>query len=98
MPRRLVVLGVFVLLWSCGHNDVGENYGDLTSTASGFVLTQEEHPQGWGRSECFACHIPANLHLVNRTSLSGIDLAAIRDLVRTQGETSCASCHGLNGN
>ncbi|MFH1017214.1 MAG: hypothetical protein V1798_03405 [Pseudomonadota bacterium] len=97
MPRRLVILFLGALLLGCGHNEVGENYGDLTATPSQFILTLEKHPDGWQRTECFDCHPPTNIHRVNRTPLSGIDLNAIAQIVQEDGEASCASCHGTNG-
>ncbi len=98
MSRSLSSLMLCALLAGCGHNDVGENYGDLTATPSGFVLTQEKHPEGWRRTTCFSCHPPTNIHRVNQTSLAGIDVAAIQAIVDAQGEAGCAGCHGTNGN
>lgn len=82
---------------ACGHNDPGENHGDLFQTAEGLSLTVAEHTPGWGRSDCFSCHLPKNIHVKNQTGYEGIDLDAINDQVQSQGEASCASCHGSNG-
>lgn len=68
-------------------------------TCEGLVLVQQEHPTGWGRPECFACHNVLNIHNVNRTDLMDdvVDLAGVRTIVRNQGEASCPLCHGNNG-
>ncbi|MFQ5665345.1 MAG: hypothetical protein ACE5I7_02825 [Candidatus Binatia bacterium] len=65
----------------------------------GLILVREEHPTGWSRPECFACHQIRNIHTVNRTGLSDeeADLADVRAIVRNQGQASCVLCHGTNG-
>ncbi|GBD26270.1 hypothetical protein HRbin30_01600 [bacterium HR30] len=87
------------LLLGCGEDAVpqGENYGNLLESPAGLVLVPEEHPAGWGRADCFFCHPPHKLHLVNRTGIPDLDLPFIRSVVRNQGEASCAQCHGDNG-
>ncbi|MBI2345734.1 MAG: hypothetical protein HYV03_02370, partial [Deltaproteobacteria bacterium] len=75
---------------------VGENYGNLLATASGLVLTPDEHAIGWGKSDCTMCHNLNNIHLEDLTG-TGIDVTAIRTIVFTQGLSSCATCHGTNG-
>ena len=93
---------------SCGSDgpQEGENYGNLLNSPQGLVLVQEEHPTGWTRPECFACHEPRNIHTVNRTGLpdcSGapqeacVDLPGIRTIVGDGGQASCVLCHGDNG-
>jgi hypothetical protein len=76
-----------------------ENYGNLLASPAGLVLVESEHPSGWTRPDCFACHNVNNIHQVNRTGLPDdqVDLAGIRAIVQNQGEASCASCHGNNG-
>jgi hypothetical protein len=87
------------LLCGCGSNgsEAPTNYGNLLSSPQGLVLAQEEHPSGWGRADCFFCHEIRTMHTVNRTGIEGLDLAEIRSIVRNQGESSCAQCHGTNG-
>jgi len=84
----------------------GENYGNLLNSLQGLVLVREEHPSGWMRPDCLACHEPRNIHTVNRTGLPDcavapqqacIDLPRIRTIVRDQGQASCVQCHGDNG-
>jgi len=93
---------------SCGDDgpQEGENYGNLLNSPQGLVLVREEHPSGWTRPECFACHEPRNIHTVNRTGLPDcadapreacVDLPGIRTIVGDLGEAACVLCHGENG-
>ena len=88
---------VFFLI-SCGGSSsgTGEDYGDILSSPSGLTLTYHEHKVGWGKSDCTLCHNTSNIHLVDRSG-TGIDMAAIRAQVATDGLSSCAICHGDNG-
>ena len=76
-----------------------ENYGNILASPAGLVLVEQEHPTGWGRPDCFACHSVTNIHTVNRTGLpdAQVDLANVRAIVMNQGEASCSLCHGTNG-
>jgi hypothetical protein len=89
------------LLAACGSGagHESEDYGNLLASPGGLVVLEEEHPTGWMRPDCFACHQISNIHQVNRTDLTDedLDLAGIRDIVRNQGEESCTMCHGSNG-
>lgn len=89
------------LLFGCGDSgDIeGEDYGNLLASPAGLVIVEEEHPTGWMRAQCFACHEIRNIHTENRTHLPDeeIDLPGVRAIVRTQGEASCVLCHGDNG-
>ncbi|MCX8071178.1 MAG: hypothetical protein N3C12_01820 [Candidatus Binatia bacterium] len=99
MMRRL--WGVVFVCWlaACGEDapPTSENYGNLLESPAGLILVAEEHPSGWGRADCFACHPPHKLHLVNRTGIPDLDLTFIRQVVANQGEASCSACHGDNG-
>jgi hypothetical protein len=68
-------------------------------TCNGLILVEAEHPTGWTRPECFACHEIRNIHTVNRTGLpdNQADLAGVRAIVSNQGQASCPMCHGTNG-
>ena len=76
-----------------------ESYGNLLASPGGLVVLEEEHPTGWGRPDCFACHNVNNMHQVNRTGLPDADvgLPGIRAIIRSGGEDSCMMCHGGNG-
>lgn len=95
----------------CGSNgdERGDNFGNLLASPAGLEVVREEHPSGWGRLDCFACHEVRNMHVVNRTDLPDcddlppgsfdpcIDLAEIQSIIRNQGQNSCMLCHGTNG-
>lgn len=105
---RIAALLPCLLLGACGSDGPmqSEDYGNLLNSPAGLVVVEEEHPTGWGRPDCFACHEARNIHVVNRTGLPEcgeaviegcIDLAEIRALIRSQREASCPACHGNNG-
>ena len=86
-----------LFLLSCSSTDTqGENYGDIMASPTGLTLTAHEHKQGWGESNCNICHNTSNIHLVDRSD-TGINMAAIREQVTTEGLASCSTCHGTNG-
>lgn len=97
--RAAALMSVAVSLAACGSDapPKSEDYGNLLASPAGLELVREEHPTGWGRSDCFLCHEVRNLHTVNRTGLADLDLLAIRNLVSRDGEASCVQCHGDNG-
>lgn len=69
--------------------------GDMLASPEGLLVTADEHPDGWGRTECDECHA---LEVVHRSSCTeGVDLAAVRARVDDEGLESCAGCHGDNG-
>jgi hypothetical protein len=102
-PLQFIVgLALFVLtLCGCGDeaSSQSESYGNLLASPGGLVVLEEEHPTGWGRPDCFACHNVNNMHQVNRTELpdAEVDLPGIRAIIRSGGEASCMMCHGANG-
>lgn len=87
------------LVAACGsEGDLkSEDYGNLLASPAGLVVLEQEHPTGWGRPDCFACHETRNIHVVNRTGVPDLNLAEIRAIVREGGEGSCRDCHGTNG-
>jgi hypothetical protein len=100
--KQLFGATVFLLaVAGCGSDGSphSEDYGNLLASPEGLVVIEDEHPTGWGRSECFACHEIRNIHTVNRTGLpdAQADLAAVRAIVSSEGEASCPKCHGANG-
>ncbi len=95
--RTFALLILTFTLLSCGStNFQGEDYGDIMASENGLTLTAHEHKQGWGISDCNICHNTSNIHLVDRSG-TGMDMAAIREQVTTEGLASCATCHGTNG-
>ncbi|HXQ20571.1 MAG TPA: hypothetical protein VN812_02775 [Candidatus Acidoferrales bacterium] len=102
---------LLVTIAACGSSGApqSEDYGNLLDSPDGLVLVESEHPTGWGRPDCFACHEIRNIHTVNRTGLPDcaptppatpvacVDLAQVRSIVAAQGQASCTLCHGWNG-
>lgn len=86
----------FALLSCVGGDDEGQDFGNLFEGTDGLVLTQEEHPDGWGRSDCFACHPITEIHRVDRTG-GLLPLEDIQRFVNQEGLDSCPICHGDNG-
>ena len=101
MRRGVVCTFLLLVVAACGSDGgvTSENYGNLLASPEGLIVTQGEHPTGWGRPECFACHEIRNMHTVNRTGLpdNEVDLAGIQAIIRNQGVASCRQCHGTNG-
>jgi len=99
MMRRLIIAALFVLAAGCGSSGPpqSEDYGNLFNSPEGLILVQDEHPTGWGRPDCFSCHNVNNIHVINRTGLADLDLAAVRAVVQSEGLASCPQCHGGNG-
>lgn len=99
------------LLAACGDNaePMSENYGNLLNSPGGLLVLEEEHPTGWQRPDCLACHNVLNMHTVNRTGLPScnalpqppdtgcIDLLEIQQIIDNEGPDSCMMCHGDNG-
>ena len=82
-----------LLLAACGAEDPCAERRDLTMTPGGLDLTAEEHPTGWGHSDCFLCHQRWKVHSDDCIDGVAIDTAAI---VAETGE-DCVACHGANG-
>lgn len=61
----------------------------------GLVLTEAEHPDGWGAHACFACHDEAVLH--HTACTPDVDIEALQARVAAEGTDSCVDCHGDNG-
>ena len=88
----------FLLLGGCGESSQkAEFYGDLLTSEGGLTLTESEHRIGWGKKQCFMCHIPDNIHQVDNIADLDINLKDIQDIVRKEGVESCRKCHGTNG-
>ncbi len=94
----LIALVALLAVAGCGGgNDDGQDFGNLIATAQGTQLTQQEHPDGWQKRECFTCHPVEEIHRVDRTGTGTLPLADIRKLVADRGLASCSLCHGTNG-
>ena len=114
-PAILILTGAALLaaalVAGCGDNAEpgSENYGNLLASPGGLIVLEEEHPTGWERPDCLACHNVLNIHTVNRTGLPNcnklpqppptgcIDLIEIQQIIDSEGQDSCMMCHGDNG-
>jgi len=111
VPQAGAALLALLLAAACGDfaEPTSENYGNLLNSPGGLLLLEEEHPTGWQRPDCLACHAVINMHTVNRTGLPNcntlpdppaegcIDLAEIQEIIDNEGQSSCMLCHGDNG-
>lgn len=94
-----VLIAFAIAACGSGGSPQSANYGNLLASPGGLIVLEEEHPAGWGRSDCFGCHDVKNMHQVNRTGLPDdqVDLPGINAIIANQGEQSCMLCHGTNG-
>lgn len=67
----------------------------LGQSEQGLIVTPAEHPDGWGRGDCSACHVLAVVH--RRECMPGVDYVALDEQVEAEGYDSCGECHGDNG-
>ena len=96
--KKLVLLILFFLLASCvSEDDKGQDWGNIFDGVEGIKLTEEEHPDGWGREDCFACHPLEVIHQEDRSGLGVLLLEDIREFTVQEGLASCPICHGDNG-
>lgn len=96
--KKLLLVLLFLGLLGCGSgNNEGQDLGNIFDSPGGLVLTEQEHPDGWGRSDCFACHPLKEIHQKNRTGQGELPLTDIRALVEKDGLNACPICHGDNG-
>lgn len=91
--RRLALLTALLACVCCGVEPKSEDYG--ATLPQELVLTPSNHPHGWTQSQCYGCHVSANLH--ERTSISASMSAYAKRLTATRGLESCKGCHGRNG-
>ncbi len=96
MKSLSLILICFAFLGCVGGDDEGQNFGNIFDTEEGLILTQEEHPGGWGREDCLTCHPFSEIHQVDRTG-QGTSLEPVREFVLEEGIESCVICHGDNG-
>ena len=108
MRRLLFIAGGLALLYSCGGGgglaepDVHyRDFGVNVAVPSSPYLTEENHRDGWGQSDCLGCHQNFK-HTMATPKYSVRDYQAIIDrAVNTVGTKNaievCSACHGLNG-
>lgn len=94
--KYLLILLLVVCSGCFSGDDKGQDYGNLFESTDYLVLDAQEHPDGWGRPDCFTCHPINEIHRVDRTG-SGLPIKDIQNFVNDVGIDSCAICHGDNG-
>lgn len=96
VTRILLIAGLGFILAGCGQERACPDTGDsMLDSEAATVVTESEHPTGWGRAVCATCHSFAGLH--RRGCSPEVDLAEVRAIVEEGGEAACAECHGDNG-
>lgn len=96
MKTLLAILLILSLAGCVSEDNQGQDFGNILDSPEGLIVTEEEHPDGWGRSDCFACHPIADIHQVDSTN-GLLPLEEIQALVVRDGLASCPICHGDNG-
>jgi hypothetical protein len=96
MKSLLALLSILLIIGCVGEENQGQGFGNILDSPEGLIVTEEEHPDGWGRSDCFACHPIFDIHQVDRTD-GLLPLEDIQALVEEEGLASCVLCHGDNG-
>lgn len=90
---HLSCLFYVLILLGCAAERQTEKYD--YENVNPLTLTINNHPHGFGKESCFNCHLPQNIHQVNRLNDPSFSLAPV--YVREKGITSCSGCHGTNG-
>lgn len=98
MKKLVLLILLLSLVSSCvSEEDGGQDWGNILDGVEGLILTEEDHPSGWGRQECFVCHPLEVIHQEDRSGLGVLLLEDIREFTVQEGLASCPICHGDNG-
>ena len=92
MKYFILLTFTIFLFASCDNDPQYENYN---TTITNLTLTEITHTHGYGKKNCFSCHVKANLHSTDSLGTNLIDLARRR--TNELGEEGCSLCHGKNG-
>lgn len=84
---------ILALAWllGCPSDERCDGARDLAGSPAGLALTEEEHPDGWGRAACFQCHQRWEVHAEDCIEGVAVDTEALGAV------TDCVACHGANG-
>jgi hypothetical protein len=96
MKLLVAILLILSVAGCVSEDNQGQDFGNILDSPGGLVVTEGEHPDGWGRSDCNTCHPRADIHQVDRTD-GLLPLEDIQALVEEEGLASCVICHGDNG-
>lgn len=91
--RYVLTLLMISVLTACSVERQTEDYH--FQTTADLNLTSANHVHGYTRTECFSCHLPQNIHQVDRLGAPNFNLA--QPSVEAYGLSSCRGCHGKNG-
>ena len=91
---RPILLFTLALAACAESEDPCAGLRDLVASPGGLALTEDEHPAGWGHTDCFLCHQAQNIHEAD-CSTGEIDVSAIDE--DADNTKACAECHGYNG-
>lgn len=69
--------------------------GSMVDSDQGLIVSEQEHPTGWGAEDCSECHAFATLHQLDCTP--NVDWPDVDAMVADHGVASCSACHGDNG-
>ncbi|HAR41731.1 MAG TPA: hypothetical protein DCS07_03740 [Bdellovibrionales bacterium] len=96
--KPLMALLAVLSFTACGNDRQYEVYPDLVrqwETSSNVYLTAQNHPHGWGRADCYRCHVQRNIHMKDWTSDQSVDW--LLPIAREANESECKTCHDTNG-
>ena len=98
MKKLVLLILLLSFVSSCvSEDDGGQDWGNILAGVDGLQLTEEDHPDGWQRDECFVCHPLEVIHQEDRSGLGVLLLEDIREFTVEEGLASCPICHGDNG-
>lgn len=96
--RTVLIAALFAVLASCVSEDnKGQDFGNILNSPEGIILTEEDHPDGWMREDCYTCHPLAVIHQEDRSGTGLLPIEDIQEFVLAEGLASCPICHGFNG-
>ncbi len=108
MKRLIFILTGIALTYSCGGGgglgDADVHYRDFgvnVAVRSAPYLTEENHPDGWGKADCLGCHQDFKHTMATADLTVGQYQDMINRAVDSVGKSNpinvCSACHGLNG-
>ncbi|MBL6988613.1 MAG: hypothetical protein ISR65_02500 [Bacteriovoracaceae bacterium] len=89
---KIIIIFISVLILSC---DVDRQFEKNNFDTTNLNLTQQNHPYGYAKKECFYCHVRSNIHQQNTLGTDLLDAA--RGYTMIGDVTRCKDCHGDNG-
>ena len=107
MRRLLLLSGALVFAAGCGGGGLAEpdvhysDFGVNVAERSSPYLTEENHKDGWGQSDCLGCHQNFKHTMATPDMPADKYQALIDSAVEKVGKSNsilvCSACHGTNG-